>query len=386
MGATGSVGASALAVIAKHPERFSVFALGANTNAAAMAELCIKFSPRFVVMADPDAASKLRNLLATSELSTEILSGNKALDQIVSHVDVDIVVAAIVGAAGLASTLAAARAGKKILLANKESLVIAGQYLLNAVHENNAQLIPLDSEHNAIFQCHPVSVGKVPIGLPEKSVARILLTASGGPFLDRALNTFTSITPEQACAHPRWNMGRKISVDSATMMNKGLEYIEACILFGLQPEQIDVVIHPQSIVHSMVEYIDGSILAQLGSTDMRIPIAQALAYPERISSGVQSLSIADMARLEFQEPSDQRFPALQLAKEAASEGEVLPVVMNAANEICVKAFLQNQIGFLQITQTVADVMKSLRSESVSSFSDIMELDQATRVATQALIV
>lgn len=385
LGATGSIGDSTLCVISQHPDKFSIFALCANANTKAMFELCIKHQPRFAVLADVDAASELQDLLTHEKSSTEVLAGSGALDQVASHAVVDIVVAAIVGAAGLSSTLAAAKAGKKILLANKEALVIAGHYLLQAVHENGAELIPLDSEHNAIFQCHPVSHSQLKIGETAKSVSKVLLTASGGPFLTRTLESFDSITIEEACAHPRWDMGRKISVDSATMMNKGLELIEACYLFGLTPEQVQVVIHPQSVIHSMVEYIDGSVLAQLGSADMRIPIAHALGFPERITSGAEALNIFDIARLDFEKPCLKRFPALRLAKHAASEGQVLPTVMNAANEVCVDAFLKHNISFNQIAQTVERVMDELSSESISSLDDIMELDQQTRVATQSHI-
>ena len=307
------------------------------------------------------------------------------MDQVASHSDVDIVVAAIVGAAGLSSTLAAAKAGKKILLANKEALVIAGHYLLDAVRASGAKLIPLDSEHNAMYQCHPVSHTKLGIGQASHSVTRILLTASGGPFLTRDLSEFEAITIEEACAHPRWDMGRKISVDSATMMNKGLELIEACYLFAIDPDKVQVVIHPQSVIHSMVEYLDGSILAQMGPADMRVPIAHALGFPERISSGVKSLDIFDIARLDFAEPCPKRFPALALAKSAAQEANILPTVLNAANEICVDAFLHNGLTFPQISNLVEKVMHDLSGETAVSLDDILDLDQRTRVLTKALI-
>ena len=385
LGATGSIGESTLAVLDLHPEKFSIFALGANTNVKALFDLCQKHTPRFAVMADVDAATQLQDLLSHANSKTDVLAGSGALDQVASHADVDIVVAAIVGAAGLSSTMAAAKSGKKILLANKEAIVIAGNYLLEAVHKNNAELIPLDSEHNAIFQCHPVAQSKVSIGESHNSVNRILLTASGGPFLKRDLNTFKDISVAEACAHPRWDMGRKISVDSATMMNKGLEFIEACYLFGLKSEQVQVVIHPQSIVHSMVEYVDGSILAQLGSADMRIPIAHALGFPERIESGAQTLDIFEFAKFDFIKPCTERFPALRLAQEAASEKQVLPTILNAANEVCVNAFLNEKLGFIQISSTVEKVMHDMQSESVNSLVDIMELDAQTRVATTAYL-
>ncbi len=385
LGATGSIGESTLAVLELHPEKFSIFALGANTNVKALFDLCQKHHPRFAVMADVDAATQLQNLLSHANSKTEVLAGSGALDQVASHADVDIVVAAIVGAAGLSSTMAAAKAGKKILLANKEAIVIAGNYLLEAVHQNNAKLIPLDSEHNAIFQCHPLAQSKVNIGESHSSVKKILLTASGGPFLRRELNSFQNISVAEACAHPRWEMGRKISVDSATMMNKGLEFIEACYLFDLKPEQIQVVIHPQSIVHSMVEYIDGSILAQLGSADMRIPIAHALGFPGRIDSGAQALDIFDIAKFDFIKPCTERFPALRLAQQAASEKHVLPTILNAANEVCVNAFLNERLSFTQISSTVEKVMHDLQGENVNSLADIMELDAQTRVATTAYL-
>jgi 1-deoxy-D-xylulose-5-phosphate reductoisomerase len=385
LGATGSIGESALSVISLHPDKFSIFALCANENVKVLFSLCQQYQPKYAVLADTDAAAQLQDLLTHEKLSTEVLGGAGALDQIAGHTEVDIVIAAITGAAGLSSTLAAANAGKKILLANKESLVIAGHFLLDAVHMNNAQLIPLDSEHNAIFQCHPVSQAGHKIGDSDDTVAKILLTASGGPFLSTSLDTFDSITVDEACAHPRWKMGKKISIDSATMMNKGLELIEACLLFGVSPEQVQIVIHPQSVIHSMVEYEDGSVLAQMGNTDMRIPIAHALAYPDRIRSGVKEFNIFDIARLDFAPPCEKRFPALALARLAAQEANVLPTIMNAANEICVRAFIQEQIKFTQISEIVGKLMHALGNETVKSLSDIIELDQRTRVATQAFL-
>ena len=386
LGATGSIGESTLSVLKKHPKKFSIFALGANTNVKGLYKLCQKHHPSFAVMADVDAATELQDLLSHANSKTEVLAGSGALDQVAAHSDVDIVVAAIVGAAGLSSTMAAAKAGKKILLANKEAIVMAGNYLLEAVHENNAELIPLDSEHNAIFQCHPVAQSIVNIGKSHSSVKKIMLTASGGPFLQRDLTSFDDITVAEACAHPRWDMGRKISVDSATMMNKGLEFIEACYLFGLLPEQVQVVIHPQSIVHSMVEYIDGSILAQMGSADMRIPIAHALGFPGRIESGAQALDIFDIARFDFLQPCLERFPALRLAQQAAAEKQVLPTILNAANEVCVEAFLNKRLGFTQISSTVEKIMREMQNESVASLLDVIELDAQTRVATTAHLV
>jgi len=372
LGATGSIGESTLSVLDKHPEKFSLFALSANSNVKALFAICQKYTPKFAVMADVDAATQLQDLLSHAKSKTEVLAGSGALDQIAANSDVDIVVSAIVGAAGLSSTMAAARAGKKILLANKESVVIAGNYLLQAVHENKAELIPLDSEHNAIFQCHPVAQSKLAIGETDSSIKKILLTASGGPFLKREISTFAKITVAEACAHPRWSMGPKISVDSATMMNKGLEFIEACY-----------VIHPQSIVHSMVEYIDGSILAQLGSADMRIPIAHALGFPERIESGAEGLDIFEVARFDFMKPCLERFPAVRLARQAAAEKQVLPCILNAANEVCVAAFLEKTIPFTEICPTVEKLMHEFAQERVSSLSDIMELDTQVRVATKA---
>jgi len=385
LGATGSIGESALSVLQKHSDKFNVFALGANANFKKLFEMCQIHQPKFAVMADADAATQLQDLITHSSVNTEVLAGAAALDQMAKHTEVDVVVAAIVGAAGLSSTMAAARAGKKILLANKESIVIAGNYLLQAVKDNKAELIPLDSEHNAIFQCHPVAQAKVKIGETDNSVKKILLTASGGPFLERDINTFETITVAEACKHPRWSMGRKISVDSATMMNKGLEFIEASYLFGLSADNIQIVVHPQSIVHSMVEYIDGSVLAQLGSADMRIPIAHALGFPERLESGAESLDIFSIARFDFKLPCIQRFPALKLAQWAAEEKQVLPTILNAANEVCVAAFLDEKINFVQISSIVEKVMSDLHKENVNSLADIMELDSQTRVATTALL-
>ncbi len=317
LGSTGSIGVSTLDVLARHPERFSVAVLAAATNDARLLAQCLSHRPRVAVLQSPEAAARLEAGLRAAGCATEVRVGAAALEDCVAGPDVDAVMAAIVGAAGLPSTLAAARAGKRVLLANKESLVVAGPLLLEAARAGGASLIPIDSEHNAIFQCMPPGLET---GRPGRGVQRVLLTASGGPFLRTPAADLERVTPAQACAHPRWSMGRKISVDSATLMNKGLELIEACLLFGMEPGRVEVVVHPQSIVHSMVEYVDGSILAQLGNPDMRTPIAHALGWPERIVSGVQSLDLVAAARLDFEAPDLDRFPALRLAREAAEAG------------------------------------------------------------------
>ncbi len=376
-GSTGSIGVSTIDVVKRHPQRYRVVALSAHRNVERMVEQCRDVLPRFAVMADAEAATDLRARLADMPDAPEVLSGAEGLDTIAALPEVDYVMAAIVGAAGLMSTITAARHGKRVLLANKEALVVAGAILMQAAADNGAELLPIDSEHNAIFQCLPPNHRD---GLPELGVDRILLTASGGPFRTAAPEELAAVTPEQACAHPNWSMGRKISVDSATMMNKGLELIEASWLFATPPERIQVVVHPQSVIHSMVQYTDGSVLAQLGNPDMRTPIAHALAWPERISSGVAPLDLFEVARLDFEPPAPERFPCLRLAYRAASEGGTAPVVLNAANEIAVAAFLDRRIGFTQIGTVVERTMDALPAEPVdiSGLDHVLAVDKTAR--------
>ena len=382
LGATGSIGLSTLDVIARHPDRYSVYALSAFNKVEELAVLCARFHPRQAVVGSADAAAKLAPLLRNAGLKTEISYGDAALCAIAAASDCTTVMAAIVGAAGLPPSIAAARAGKKILLANKEALVMSGQLFMDAVAQNGATLLPIDSEHNAIFQCLPLDYRREPSA---HGIRKILLTASGGPFLDRAVEALDHVTPEQAVAHPNWSMGRKISVDSATMMNKGLEVIEAHWLFGATPAQIDVVIHPQSVIHSMVSYVDGSVLAQLGNPDMRTPIAHALAYPERIDSGVAPIDLAQIGRLDFRRPDFQQFPCLKLAFDALEAGGSAAALMNAANEIAVDAFLERQIGFRQINQVIANVMSSLPADAVDNLDDLLEQDRRARSLARSLL-
>jgi len=373
LGATGSIGLNTLDVAARHPTLFRVFALSANERIDALAELCLLHKPRYAVVARAAQADALRDRIG--EGNSEILVGAHGLEAISIHAEADCVMAAIVGAAGLAPTLAAARAGKKVLLANKEVLVMAGPIFMETVRSHGATLLPIDSEHNAIFQCLPrFSAGD----LDSHGVRRVLLTASGGPFRSVAREQLENATPEQACAHPNWVMGRKISVDSATMMNKALEIIEAHWLFGATPEQIEVVIHPQSVVHSMVEYADGSVIAQLGNPDMRTPIAYALAYPERIDAGVGSLDLARIGRLDFFAPDFARFPALGLGYRALTEGGTSPATLNAANEVAVNAFLERQLSFLEITHVIEAVMNELPSRPLARLEDVLDADAAAR--------
>jgi 1-deoxy-D-xylulose-5-phosphate reductoisomerase len=366
LGATGSIGASTLDVVASHPDRYRVFALSAHASADALLELCRIHRPRYAVLAGvvEDRVTCAR----FAELKVELLFGSGALEQIVTHADCDAVMAAIVGGAGLRSTLAAARAGKRVLLANKEALVMAGPLVMRAARESGAQLLPVDSEHNAVFQC----LSDV------RAVRRIMLTASGGPFRSIPLDKFDAVTPDQACAHPNWVMGRKISVDSATMMNKGLEVIEARWLFEVPAERIEVLIHPQSIVHSLVEYVDGSVIAQLSNPDMRVPIAHALAHPERIVSGAPPLDLAALKNLSFERPDHQRFPCLQLAYEALRAGGTAPAVLNAANEIAVEAFLAGRLPFTAIPRVIEGTLQSIGSSPAESLSQVLEADAAAR--------
>jgi len=375
LGSTGSVGEHTLDVIARHPDRFRVVALGANRNAAKLAEQAVRFAAPYAALADVNAAGQLERELRARGAATRVIAGAQALADVACLDEVDCVMAAIVGAAGLRSTLAAAKAGKRLLLANKESLVMAGPLLMSAVHESGATLLPIDSEHNAVFQCLPRNA--VP-GIAPPGIKRILLTASGGPFLDTDRERLAQVTPDEACAHPNWVMGRKISVDSATLMNKGLEFIEACLLFGVPPERVEVLIHRESIVHSLVEYIDGSVLAQLGAPDMRTPIAHALAWPERVTSGVQSLDLIKVGTLRFEAPDLRRFPALGLAQEAARQGGSRPASLNAANEVAVAAFLEGELNFAQIPAVIESVMATTSGGEIRDLDDVLAADSEAR--------
>lgn len=382
LGSTGSIGLSTLDVIARHPDRYVVHALTAQSRVEELARQCVQFRPQVAVVGNAEAAQKLSGLLREKGVATQVEYGEAALCAVSSAPACDTVMAAIVGAAGLAPTLAAARAGKKVLLANKEALVMSGQLLMDAVAASGAILMPIDSEHNAIFQCLPDGYSRVP---EKHGIAKILLTASGGPFLKRPLDTLDQVTCEEAVAHPKWVMGRKISVDSATMMNKGLEVIEAYWLFGVPAADIDVVIHPQSVVHSMVSYVDGSVLAQLGNPDMRTPIAHALAYPERIVSGVAPIDLVQIAQLTFEQPDLQRFPCLKLAYDALHAGGSAPAVMNAANEVAVQAFLDRRIGFRTINDLIARVMDALPFCSVADIESVCEQDRRAREIALSVI-
>ena len=382
LGATGSIGVSTLDVVARHPDRYRIFALTGQTRIDVLAEQCAQFQPEVAVVVDADAAERLQQLICDRGLKTNVVYGEQALCDVASADACDTVMAAIVGAAGLGPSLAAARAGKKLLLANKEALVISGQLFMDAVAASGSTLLPIDSEHNAIFQCLPIGYQRVP---PQHGIRKILLTASGGPFLDRELSSFDSITPEQAVAHPNWSMGRKISVDSATMMNKGLEVIEAHWLFGASASQIEVVIHPQSVIHSMVAYADGSVLAQLGNPDMRTPIAHALAYPERIDSGVDAIDLARIGQLDFREPDRVRFPCLQLAFDVLHAGGSAPAVLNAANEVAVQAFLDKQISFSRISALIAETLSRVPAASVDTLESLLAQDSKARDQARALL-
>ncbi|MBW7925308.1 MAG: 1-deoxy-D-xylulose-5-phosphate reductoisomerase [Burkholderiaceae bacterium] len=376
LGATGSIGRSTLDVVARHPDRYRVFALAAQRRDDALYEQCLRHAPRYAALADEPAARRLSDRLAAEGLDTEVLGGPSALAEVAAHEEVDTVMAAIVGAAGLAPTIAAARAGKRILLANKESLVMAGEVFLRACREGGATVLPIDSEHNAVFQCLP-SAGRAGGGCP--GVRRIVLTASGGPFRRASFEQMGDVTPEQACAHPKWSMGRKISVDSATMMNKGLELIEAFHLFGVAAARLEVLVHPQSIVHSLVEYEDGSVLAQMGNPDMRTPIAQALAHPDRIDSGVAPLDLVAIGRLEFEAPDAQRFPCLRLAREALAAGGAAPCILNAANEIAVAAFLERAIRFTDIAAITEAVLHAVgERQAGATIDEVLAIDAEAR--------
>ncbi|MBT8606932.1 1-deoxy-D-xylulose-5-phosphate reductoisomerase [Polynucleobacter paneuropaeus] len=383
LGSTGSIGTNTLDVIRAHPERFEVVALTAAKQVERLAEQCVEFKPRVAVVSDAGSAKKLSELLLAKQVGTQVLYGPDALITAVLESDCDTVMAAIVGAAGLLPTLAAAKAGKRILLANKEALVMSGNLFMDAVRQGGGELLPIDSEHNAIFQCLPVHYSKSPS--QHHGVEELWLTASGGPFRNTPIAELSKVTPEQACAHPNWVMGRKISVDSATMMNKGLEVIEAYWLFGLPIEKIQVLIHPQSVVHSMVRYCDGSVIAQMGQPDMRTPIAYGLAWPDRITAGVQSLSLTQQAALNFMEPDLQRFPCLSLAFQAGKQGGTAPVILNAANEIAVAAFLDNALRYLQIPEVVEQVLNMIPPSTPSSLEDILEVDAKSRVLATDVI-
>jgi 1-deoxy-D-xylulose-5-phosphate reductoisomerase len=369
LGATGSIGASTLDVMARHPERYRVFALTAHGAGDSLLELCRRHRPYYAVLSGSPENPVLRGQFR--EAGVELLFGATALEDVARDRECHTVVAAIVGAAGLAATLAAARAGKRVLLANKEALVLAGALFMRAAQEAGAELLPIDSEHNAVFQCLA--------GNPHGAVKRIVLTASGGPFRVLPVDKLGGVTPEQACAHPNWVMGRKISVDSATMMNKGLEVIEARWLFDVEPERIEVVIHPQSIVHSMVEYVDGSVIAQMSNPDMRVPIAHALAYPERIASGARPLDLTAMKDLSFERPDGQRFPCLQLAYAALRAGGTAPAVLNAANEIAVQAFLDGRLPFTAIPRVIEETLDSVRTAPASDLGAVLEADAQARI-------
>ncbi len=383
LGATGSIGCNTLNVVANHTDKFNVFALTGNAQISKLAEQIIQFQPSFAVVPTERAAKALKELLNSQANSTEILFGKQALCDIASHEDVTTVMSAIVGAAGLMPTLAAVKSGKRVLLANKESLVMSGELFINAVSEHGAVLIPIDSEHNAIFQCLPHDFTYA--DKASSGISHLLLTASGGPFRTLPLNEFASVTPAQACAHPNWSMGQKISIDSASMMNKGLEFIEAKWLFGLNEDDIKVVIHPQSTIHSMVQYVDGSVLAQMGNPDMRTPIAHGLSYPERMTSGVQPLDFSALHNFSFEEPCSERFPNLYLAMQASRDGQSATTALNAANEQAVEAFLQNKINFLQINHVNNEVLDKMPIQNLSSLEGILAHDKHSRDIANAVI-
>lgn len=382
LGATGSIGMSTLDVVARHRDRFEIYALSGHRQLDRLLELCIRFAPRIAVTAEAAGARRLRADLQAAGCATEVLSGPQALIDIANDAEVDCVMAAIVGAAGLQPTLAAAAAGKRVLLANKEALVMAGELFMAAVRRGGALLLPIDSEHNAVFQSLPQGYSG---DIVRSGVRRIILTASGGPFRQVPLSALAKVTPEQACAHPNWVMGRKISVDSATMMNKGLEVIEAHWLFNVAPEQVEVVIHPQSVIHSLVDYVDGSVLAQLGNPDMRTPIAHALAWPERLDAGVRSLDLFEVARLSFERPDSLRFPCLELAHRALRAGGTASTVLNAANEEAVSAFLDRRLGFTRIADVISASLDAIASTAARTLDDVLEADARARSVSRSLI-
>lgn len=384
LGATGSIGESTLDVVNRHPDQYRVFAVTGHRRISELVDAAGQCSARYLVVADPKDYKTALALCAEKGVNSEVLAGSEALEQVASDPQVDSVMAAIVGAAGLLPTLAAVKAGKRVLLANKESLVMSGELFMQAVKTHDAELLPIDSEHNAIFQSLPYDF--VPGKLAESGVSKILLTGSGGPFRETDISTLKDVTPEQACAHPNWDMGKKISVDSATMMNKGLEFIEACWLFGVGPDDIEVVLHPQSIIHSMVQYADGSVLAQLGNPDMRTPIAHALAYPERIGAGVKPLNFADMQDFTFSRPDFNRYPNLRLAIDACRAGQWATTSLNAANEVAVDAFLGGKIRFTQIADVNAAVLDAAEAVELSSVPLVLETDRLARQLAEQYIV
>ena len=383
LGATGSIGVSTLDVVKRHADKYKVIALTANSNVYALFTQCLEFKPEYAVVVNEEKGAEFKaKIVGTAIADMKVLVGAEALVEVATLESVDSVMAAIVGAAGLLSALAAAQAGKTVLLANKESLVMSGDIFMQAVKDSGAVLLPIDSEHNAIFQCMPANYTT---GHDAPSARRILLTASGGPFRTTPLNELADVTVDQAVAHPKWDMGRKISVDSATMMNKGLELIEACLLFNMKPEQIQVVIHPQSIIHSMVDYVDGSVLAQMGNPDMRIPIAHAMAWPERFDSGVAPLDIFGVQQMDFEPANLKRFPCLRLAMEAIKAGGVMPTVLNAANEIAVEAFLGEKIRFTDIPVVIEQSMGKFSATQADTLEHILEADEQARVQARLIV-
>ena len=384
LGSTGSIGVSTLDVAARHPHLYNVVALTANSNIDVLFEQCLAHRPRVVVVVNESKSQEFSVKISNTPIADiNVLSGAKALEEVATLAEVDSVMAAIVGAAGLLPSLAAAKAGKTVLLANKEALVMSGDIFMDAVTASGAHLLPIDSEHNAIFQCMPAHYKT---GSNGKQVRRILLTASGGPFRQMPVELMADVTPEQAVAHPNWDMGKKISVDSATMMNKGLEMIEACLLFNMSPEQIQVVIHPQSVIHSMVDYVDGTVLAQMGNPDMRIPIAHAMAWPERFDSGAKPLNIFDVGRMDFEEPNLERFPCLRLAYKAINAGGTMPTVLNAANEIAVEAFLDRRVKFTDIPVIIERCMDTIAVAVADTLAVILDHDQQARTVAQEIIL
>lgn len=386
LGVTGSIGQSTLKILSQHPDKYSVFAVSAHSRISELVEICKQFRPKVVVVPEHKIAELKTSFVQQNIQGIDILVGQDGLVDIASHADVDVVMAAIVGAAGLLPTLAAVKAGKRVLLANKEALVMSGEIMMQAALDHQALLLPVDSEHNAIFQSLPHNYLEVDrTGQPQLGVSKILLTASGGPFLNHSLEQLEHVTPQQACKHPNWSMGQKISVDSATLMNKGLELIEACHLFSISEHFVTVVVHPQSIIHSMVQYVDGSTLAQMGNPDMCTPIAHALAWPERLQTSVPALDLFEYSQLNFQAPDTQKFPALNLARQAMRAGGLAPTILNAANEIAVEAFLKERIGFTHIPQVVEHTLQDLENAAAESIECILDKDKVARSIAQKYI-
>jgi len=382
LGSTGTIGRNTLDVLDRYPDRYKIMALTAHRQVDEMFDQCVRYSPELAVMRDEIAAEQLSSRLRAIGSTTTVRAGLEGLIVAASHESSQIVMAAIVGAAGLLPTLEAVRSGKRVLLANKEPLVMCGHVFVEEARKSGATLLPIDSEHNAIFQCMP---SNYKTGSRAKGVRRILLTCSGGPFLNTPESELHHVTPEQACAHPNWNMGRKISVDSATLMNKGLELIEACWLFGVDPKEISVVVHPQSVIHSMVDYVDGSVLAQMGNPDMRTPIAHALAWPDRIDSGVVALDLFKVCRLDFQEPDHKKFPCLSLASRAMEAGGTAPAILNAANEVAVEAFLEGRLEFMGISRIVGKVLEQAAVQTADDIRTVLESDKQARVLAEQYI-